>query len=92
MSILKKTESGTTLATLCRKNKMSNTTFYEWCAKYGGMDRSLILRFSVLEAKKQTEKNMLKSDLRLRCFRKQCQKSAKAILPTSDSSITRCPT
>ena len=38
MSILKKAQSSTPLATLFRENGMSNTTFYKLYAQYGGMD------------------------------------------------------
>lgn len=58
MSILKQAESGTSVATLCRKHGMSNATFYKWRAKYGGMDASLIARLKELEAENAKLKKM----------------------------------
>ena len=58
MSILKQAESGTPVATLCRKHGMSNATFYKWRAKYGGMDASLIARLKELEAENAKLKKM----------------------------------
>ena len=58
MSILKQTESGTPVATLCREHGMSNATFYKWRAKYGGMDASLIARLKELEAENAKLKKM----------------------------------
>lgn len=58
MSILKQAESDTPVATLCREHGMSNTTFYKWRAKYGGMDASLIARLKELEAENAKLKKM----------------------------------
>lgn len=38
ISILKEAESGVPVAELCRKHGVSDTTFYNWRSKYGGMD------------------------------------------------------
>ena len=38
LSILKQAEEGSPDAELCRKYGISNTSFYKWCSKYGGMD------------------------------------------------------
>ena len=37
---------------------MGNATFYKWCAKYGGMDTSLIARLKELEAENTRLKKM----------------------------------
>jgi putative transposase len=58
MFILKQAESGTPVVTLCREHGMSNTTFYKWRAKYGGMDASLIARLKELEAANAKLKKM----------------------------------
>ena len=44
LSILKQNESGESVADLCREHGMSDATFYNWRAKYGGMDASLMKR------------------------------------------------
>jgi len=40
ISILKQQESGIKVADLCREHGISDATFYNWKAKYGGMDAS----------------------------------------------------
>lgn len=63
MSILKQVEFGAPVAILCREHGMSNTTFYKWYAKYGGMDTSLMVRLRELEAENsRLKKYMLKND------------------------------
>jgi putative transposase len=62
MSILKQAESGTPVATLCREHGMSNTTFYKWRAKYGGMDTSLMARLKELETENTRLKKMYAED------------------------------
>ena len=40
--ILKQAESRVPVSELCREHGMSNASFYEWRAKFSGMDESLI--------------------------------------------------
>ena len=40
VSILKHQEAGVKVADLCREHGISNATFYQWKAKYGGLDAS----------------------------------------------------
>ena len=88
LSILKQAESGTPVSTLCREHGMSSALAqqccsYKWRAKFGGMDASLMARLKELEAENaKLKKCMLKSDSKLKSFRKPCQRSGKAILPT----------
>ena len=42
MCILKQAEGGAPVSELCREHGMSSASFYKWCAKFGGMDASLI--------------------------------------------------
>jgi len=58
MSILKEAESGVPVAELCRKHGMSDATFYNWRAKYGGMDVSMMKRMKELEAENRRLKKM----------------------------------
>jgi len=58
MAILKEAESGVPVADLCRKHGMSDASFYNWRAKYGGMDASLIKRMKELEAENLRLKKM----------------------------------
>ncbi|MFT6395049.1 MAG: putative transposase [Methylophilaceae bacterium] len=47
MQILKQAEAGISAPELCREHEMSSTTFYKWCAKYGGMDASMVARLKI---------------------------------------------
>jgi putative transposase len=58
MEILKESESGIPVPSLCRAHGMSRATFYKWRAKYGGMDTSMIARMKELEAENQRLKKM----------------------------------
>lgn len=58
MAILKEAESGVPVSELCRKHGMSDASFYNWRAKYGGMDASLIKRMKELEAENARLKKM----------------------------------
>lgn len=58
MSILKEAESGVPVSELCRKHGMSDASFYNWRAKYGGMDVSLMKRMKELEEENRRLKKM----------------------------------
>ena len=56
--VLKEAEAGVPVAELCRKHGMSNASFYQWRAKYGGMDTSLMKRMKELETENRRLKKM----------------------------------
>ena len=58
MSVLKQLEAGVTVAELSREHNVSTATLYQWRAKYGGMDTSLIKRLKELEAENTRLKKM----------------------------------
>jgi putative transposase len=58
MSILRQSESGVPIASLCREHGMSNATFYKWRSKYGGMDASMMRRLKELEDENRRLKRM----------------------------------
>ena len=58
ISILKEAESGVPVAELCRKHGMSDASFYNWRAKYGGMDVSMLKRVKELDAENRRLKKM----------------------------------
>ena len=58
LSILKQAESGIPVSQLCREHGISNSTFYNWRAKYGGMDASLMARLKELEEENRRLKKM----------------------------------
>ena len=69
MSVLKQLEAGVTVAELSREHNVSTATPYQWRAKYGGMDTSMIKRLKELEAenarlKKMYAEERLKAEIR----------------------------
>ena len=48
MGILKQAESGAPISELCREHGMSNSSFYKWRAKFGGMDASMIMELKAM--------------------------------------------
>lgn len=56
--ILKQAEGGAPVPALCREHNISTSTFYNWRAKYGGMDVSMISRMKELEAENARLKKM----------------------------------
>lgn len=59
ISVLKLAESGAKTADLCRQHGITETTFYRWKAKFGGMDVSEARRLKALEAENSKLKHML---------------------------------
>ncbi|MBU3926251.1 MAG: transposase, partial [Bacteroidetes bacterium] len=49
ISILRQQENGIKVADLCREHGISDATFYNWKAKYGGLDASQLKRLKYLE-------------------------------------------
>ena len=58
ISILKEAEKGLPVAELCRKHGMSDATFYNWRAKFGGMNVSMMKQFKALEEENRRLKKM----------------------------------
>lgn len=59
IAALREHEAGTGTADLCRKHGISAGTFYNWKAKYGGMDVSDARRLKQLEAENSKLKKAL---------------------------------
>ena len=57
--MLKEQEAGAKVAELGRKHGISEATFYNWKAKYGGMDVSEARRLKALEEENAKLKRML---------------------------------
>lgn len=69
LAILKQAQAGTPVTQLCREHGMSSASFYQWRAKFGGMDASMMKRLKELEAenarlKKMYAEEKLKADIR----------------------------
>jgi len=58
LTILKQAEKGIPVPELCREHGMSNSSFYKWRSKYGGMDASLMTRMKELEGENRRLKKM----------------------------------
>ena len=58
VSILKKNEAGMKVTELCRENGISEATFYNWKAKYGGLEVRELKRLRELEQEHSRLKKM----------------------------------
>jgi putative transposase len=58
VSILGKQESGISVKDICREHGISEATYYNWKAKYGGMEVSDVKRMKELEAENSRLKKM----------------------------------
>ena len=57
--MLREYDAGVKTAELCRKHGISDATFYNWKAKYGGMTVSEAARLWALEDKNRRLKDLL---------------------------------
>ena len=64
VNILKEGEAGISVTDLCRKYGMSDATYYNWKAKYGGMATSDVKRLKQLEEENRRLKHLV-ADLTL---------------------------
>jgi putative transposase len=58
VAILKEAEAGVAVVDLCRQHSISQTTYYKWKAKYGGLDASALRRLKELEDENRKLKQM----------------------------------
>lgn len=59
IAVLKEQEAGAKAADLCRKHGISEATFYNWKAKFGGMEVSEAKRLKALEDENAKLKKLL---------------------------------
>lgn len=59
IGVLREQEVGAKAADLCRKHGISEATFYNWKAKYGGMEVSEAKRLKALEEENAKLKKLL---------------------------------
>ena len=59
VGILKEAEAGISVAELCRKYGMSDATYYNWKAKYGGMSSSDLKKLKQYESENSKLKQMV---------------------------------
>lgn len=58
ITILKSVEAGRTVKDVCREYGLSDATYYNWKAKYGGMEASDIRRMKDLEQENRQLKRL----------------------------------
>ena len=58
VKVLKEVEAGRSAKDVCREYSISQGTFYNWRAKYGGMEASDVKRLKELEQENQRLKQM----------------------------------
>ncbi len=63
IGILKEAEAGMKVADVCRKHGISDATYYNWKAKFGGMSVSESQRLRALEAENAKLKRLLADSL-----------------------------
>ncbi len=63
IGILKEAEAGMKVADVCRKHGISDATYYNWRAKFGGMSVSEAQRLRALEAENTKLKRLLADSL-----------------------------
>jgi putative transposase len=63
VGVLKEAEAGAKIADLCRKHGISNASYYNWKAKFGGMIVSDAQRLKALEAENSNLKSLLADSL-----------------------------
>lgn len=59
IGVLKEHEAGVKVAEICRRHGISDATFYNWKAKFGGMDVSDAKRLKTLESENAKLKKLL---------------------------------
>ena len=64
LGILKSVENGRTVGEVCREHSISESTYFNWKAKYGGMTAAEIKRLRELEEENRQLKRMF-ADLSL---------------------------
>jgi putative transposase len=58
VKILKEVQAGRLVKEVCREYSISDATYYNWKAKYGGMEASDVKRLKDLEDKNRRPKTM----------------------------------
>jgi putative transposase len=58
LSILKEADAGLKVSDICRKHGISDSIYYNWKAKYGGMSASDLKRMKEMEAELSRLKRM----------------------------------
>ncbi len=71
LAILKQNEQGASVPDLCGEHGMSSAQFYNWRAKFGGMDASMMKRLKELEDENRRLKKMYAEERLMSELRKE---------------------
>ena len=63
IGILREQEAGSSTADVCRRHGISSATFYNWKAKFGGMEVSDAKRLKALEEENRKLKKLLAEEV-----------------------------
>ena len=75
LSILKQSEQGFAIESLCREHGMSRASFYKWRSKYGGMDIAMINEMkSISEENKRLKKMYAESQMQNELLKEALEK------------------
>lgn len=75
VAAIKKQEAGIAVKEICRELGISDATFYNWKAKYGGMEASDVLRLKELERENAELKKMFaEASIEIRAMRNLIEK------------------
>lgn len=69
VAAIQKQESGISVREICRELGISEATFYNWKAKYGGMEASDVAKMKALERENAELKKMYAEIVRSPLFR-----------------------
>ena len=90
ISILKEAESGVAVAELCRKHGISSATFYNWRAKYGGINVSMVKRMKgLVEENRRLKKMYAEEKLKAEIIQEAMKKSGNAVSSERDGAERR---
>ena len=92
VAILREADAGMKVKDICRKYGISDATYYNWKAKYGGMGVSELKRMKELEAENARLKRMY-ADLALenRAMKDLIEKSSDAARETRGGGVSGGP-
>ncbi|CDM56777.1 Insertion element IS407 uncharacterized 10,0 kDa protein ORF4 [Rhizobium favelukesii] len=78
---MREQEAGAKTADLCRNHGISEATFYNWKAKYGGMEVSEAKRLKALEDEDARLKKLLGEHMLAAALRELLQKKRSGLPP-----------
>lgn len=84
VSILKEQETGKKVLEICREHGISDATFYNWKAKYGGMEVSELKHLKEIEKELSEYKQMYAEASKLNRAMKNFIEKKLGGLPTSE--------